>query len=220
MRTMFLGHFGSGKTEVAIGYAMKLVAEGQHPLLLDLDVVTPYFRSRDPRQRLAELGVDVISPSEEWSSADLPLISNTALMTLRTHSDRPAILDIGGDEGAQLMATLTPYLEGSTYAVNVVVNACRPMTNTPAQIVGLVRWLESISRTKVQALINNANLGANTTVDTVLTGLKVVQEAASHLGIPVAWSACRSDLQEEVRAAGVEVLPLPIFMRPPWEELP
>ena len=104
MRTMLLGHFGSGKTEVAIAYALKLAGEGRHPLLLDLDIITPYFRSRDPAQRLADLGVEVIAPSPEWSAADLPLISGQTLMHLRAQGDRAAVLDVGGDEGARVIA--------------------------------------------------------------------------------------------------------------------
>lgn len=217
---MFLGHFGSGKTEVAIGYSLKLAAEGQRPLLLDLDVITPYFRSRDPRDRLGELGVEVIAPDPEWSAADLPVIASAALMHLRMGGDRPAILDLGGDEGAKLMSSLKGLLAKDDYHVLVVVNPYRPSTRTAEQIVHMVRWLESISSTRVQGLVNNANLGASTTVETVLSGLRVVQEAASQLGIPVAFTACRADLQDQVRAAGVDALPLRIFMRPPWEELP
>ena len=220
MRTMLLGHFGSGKTEVAIAYALKLAGEGRHPLLLDLDIITPYFRSRDPAQRLADLGVEVIAPSPEWSAADLPLISGQTLMHRRAQGDRAAVLDVGGDEGARVIAALADYLRPQTYEVLAVVNAYRPATRTARQIVDFVQWVEAISRTRVAGLVNNANLGQETTTEHVLAGLDIVRAAASQLGIPVAFTAAREDLAPALRAAAIEVLPLKIFMRPPWEELP
>lgn len=220
MRTAFLGHFGSGKTEVAIGYALELAGAGSRPLLLDLDVVTPYFRSRDHRRRLAELGVEVVAPEEEWSAADLPIIAAAALAHLRQGGDRPVVLDVGGDAGAQLLATLGDLLARDSYRVLAVINTCRPATATAAQVAGMVRWLETMARTRVDGLVNNTNLGAETTAATALAGLTAVEEAAGQLGVPVAFTACPAEHGAAFRAAGVEVLPLRLFMRPPWQELP
>jgi len=220
MRTMLLGHFGSGKTEVAIACALELAAGGERPLLLDLDVITPYFRSRDPARRLGELGVEVVAPADEWSAADLPLISGRTLTCLRSEPARSAVLDVGGDAGAKVIASLAHYLQPGSLRALVVVNPCRPNTRTVKQVIDTVRWAERLARVQITGLVNNANLGAETSVQTVRDGLQVVQAAASELGIPVAFTACRAELAAPLRAAGLTVLPLPLFMRPPWEDLP
>lgn len=214
MRTVFIGHFGSGKTEVAIGYAFKLVAEGHAPRLLDLDVVTPYYRSREVKQQLAALGVEVVTPPDDISLSDLPLIAYQALAALRDES-RPAILDIGGDEGAQVMRTIGEYIDPATCTVYGVANPCRPMTNTAAKICDMVRWLQAVSGLKVSGLVNNANLGRQTQAATVLEGLEIVSEAAAKLEVPVAFTAAREEIAADL---GLEnVLPLKLYMRFPWE---
>lgn len=213
-RTLFLGHFGSGKTEVAIHFALSLTTGPKRPLLLDLDFITPYYRSREVREELARQGVDLIAPEGDLSRSDLPVVTSQALHSLASYAG-PVVVDVGGDEGARVIGSMAHLLPASGYQAVMVVNTYRPGTGTPAQIAQYARWLEQIARIRFSALVNNANVGPFTTPAHLVTGRKLVESAAELLGLPVAFSAATEDVARQID--GHKVLPLQLRMRPPWE---
>ncbi|MGE5672351.1 MAG: hypothetical protein ACM3XM_00490 [Mycobacterium leprae] len=213
-RTLILGHFGSGKTEVAIHYALSLCTGPKRPMLLDLDFITPYYRSRDVGEELREAGVDVIAPEGELMRSDLPVVTAKAVQSL-AYYDGPVVADIGGDEGARVIGSLSGKLVPGSYQAWMVINPFRPGTGSPEQVAGYARWLESIARVKFTGLVNNTNAGPLTEPRHVLEGLKQVEAAAGLLGLPVLFSAAKSDVAPLL--AGLEVMPLHLKMRPPWE---
>lgn len=212
-RTLLLGHFGSGKTEVAIQHALSLAGGPVRPLLLDLDFITPYYRSRDVAEELRELGVDVVAPEGELSRSDLPVVTARAAQALVTY-DGPVVVDIGGDEGARVVGSLSGRLSDG-YEAWMVVNPLRPGTGTPQQVAQYARWLEEVARVRLMGLINNANAGPLTEARHVREGLGHVQAAAAILDLPVRGSAARIDLVDQLE--DLEVRPLALKMRPPWE---
>lgn len=212
-RTLFLGHFGSGKTEVAIQFALSLTTRAKRPLLLDLDFITPYYRSRDVADELTTAGVDVVAPEGDLSRSDLPVVTARAVQSLATY-DGPVIADIGGDEGARVVGSLAGRLKPGYQAV-MVINPYRPGTGTPRQVAEYARWLEQVARVKLTGVVNNSNAGPLTQPHHVLEGLKQVQAAAETLGLPILFTAARADLAPHL--PGLQVLPLTLRMRPPWE---
>ncbi|MFZ5823645.1 MAG: hypothetical protein ACOY94_04840 [Bacillota bacterium] len=213
-RTLFLGHFGSGKTEVAIHYALSLCTGSKRPMLLDLDFITPYYRSRDVLEELEESGVTVVAPEGDLRRSDLPVVTARAVQALVTY-DGPVIGDIGGDEGARVVGSLHTQLPPGSYEALMVVNPFRPGTGSPEQVAQYARWIEQVARIKFTGLVNNANVGPLTQPDHVLEGLTQVKAAAQLLGLPVRFTAVRSDLSPALSEP--DVLPMQLKMRPPWE---
>lgn len=213
-RTLFLGHFGSGKTEVAIHYALSLCTRPKRPLLLDLDFITPYYRSRDVGLELAEAGVDVVAPEGDLARSDLPVVTARAVQALSTY-EGPVVADIGGDEGARVVGSLAGRLPAGSYDAIMVINPYRPGTGSPQQVAQYAHWLEQISRIKFTGLVNNANVGPLTQPEHVLEGLNEVKASAELLGLPVLFTAAKADIAPLI--TGTEVLPLSLKMRPPWE---
>jgi len=213
-RTLFLGHFGSGKTEVAIHFALSLCTGPKRPLLLDLDFITPYYRTRDVATELEKAGVEVVAPEGDLRRSDLPVVTARAVQAL-VNCDRPVIADIGGDEGARVVGSMAGNLRPGTYEAIMVVNPYRPGTGTPGHVAEYARWLEQVSRIRFTGLVNNANAGLLTQPQHVLDGLKQVEEAGRLLGLPVLFTAAKADIA--VKLSGLEVLALQLRMRPPWE---
>ncbi len=213
-RILFLGHFGSGKTEVAIHYALSLSTGPKRPMLLDLDFITPYYRSRDILPELEEAGVTVVAPEGDLRRSDLPVVTARAVQALVTY-DGPVIGDIGGDEGARVVGSLNTQLPPGSYEALMVINPFRPGTGSPEQVAQYARWLEQVARIKFTGLVNNSNVGPLTQPDHVLEGLTQVEAAAQLLGLPVRFTAAQSDIVPAL--SGREVLPMQLRMRPPWE---
>lgn len=212
-RYLFLGHFGSGKTEVASAHAVSLVGGPLAPQLLDLDFITPYYRARDAALELQALGVDVVAPEGDLGRSDLPVVTARATQALALY-EGPVVADIGGDEGARVVGSLSGRLE-TGYHAYMVVNPLRPGTGTPEAVAQYARWLEGVARLRFTGLINNANAGPLTEPGHVRDGLVHVQAAAALLDLPVVGSTARHDLVESL--SDLAVRPLTLRMRPVWE---
>ncbi|MFZ5815648.1 MAG: hypothetical protein ACOY93_10160 [Bacillota bacterium] len=183
-------------------------------MLLDLDFITPYYRSRDVLPELEAAGVTVVAPEGELRRSDLPVVTARAVEALVTY-EGPVIGDIGGDEGARVVGSLHAQLPPGSYEALMVVNPFRPGTGSPEQVARYARWLEQVARIQFTGLVNNANVGPLTQREHVLEGLTQVEAAAQLLGLPVRFTAVRSDLTPAL--SGLDVLPMQLMMRPPWE---
>ncbi len=217
--TILLGHFGSGKTEVAISLARRLARGNVRPCLVDLDFITPFFRSRDAAAWLEREGVDVIAPAGPLAESDLPTIPGPALRALLS-VDAPVVADVGGDEGARVIGSLATRLRPSDTRALLVVNPFRPSTREAKTVAGYARWVAAVARVDVAGLVANPHLGPATEPEHVRNGFRVVAETARALGVPVAYAAVRQDLVGGIGSLPAEVLPLRLAMRAPWEPGP
>ncbi|NLM36728.1 MAG: hypothetical protein GX202_01215 [Firmicutes bacterium] len=217
--TIFTGPFGSGKTEVAVNYALYLRRQGQRVGLVDLDIVNPYFRSRTLTRRLKEDGIDLVSTSPGLEMADLPALSPRIFSFLQS-PDHQVVFDVGGDPvGARVLGRFQPYFQANPYQLWLVVNPYRPGYEDPACIAGLAREVEAASRLKITGLIDNSNLGNLTDRQVRARGALLVEAAAGRLKLPVVFRTYTDEAQLTVEQAGREqVFPLKLFMLPPWEE--
>jgi hypothetical protein len=218
--SIFAGRFGTGKTEVAINYALALAAGNETVRLTDMDVVTPYYRSREMTERLEEKGVEVVSPSEFARDIHLPAISARIWGTLQSE-DGFTVMDVGGDsQGARAIGQFKALVEGSGYVLYLVVNPYRPFNATVERIADTKVDIETNTRLEVGALVSNPNLIDETTAEVVERGHSLVQRASEELGLPVAFLC----MEERLLVDGVEdlyngpILPLTRYFRPPWEE--
>ena len=216
--TVFVGHFGSGKTEIALNMAMDLASRNIPVTMADLDVVKPYFRTRSARALLTESGIDLLAPEGPNIHADLPIIVPQIRSSLR-RSDRRLIIDIGGDEvGARVLGSLSDVVPRAETECLLVLNFRRPSTPDPAAAVDMVGQIEAVGRLPVTGLISNTHLMDETTLEVVLDGLRNARKTADRLGIPVVAAAVGEDLVDELRTMiEIPTIALRRIVMPPFE---
>ncbi|KRQ87172.1 hypothetical protein ABG79_00970 [Caloramator mitchellensis] len=214
---VFTGHFGSGKTEIALNYALKLNEEGKKVAIADLDIVNPYFCSRDQEKFLEEKGIKLIATPKEFSNAELGTVP---LNTLAVFNDKSyeVVLDVGGDDqGAVALGQYNRYFREEDYDMYFVINTTRPLTSDVDSIIQYIDEIQRASRLKVKYLISNTNLSYETDVDMIAEGYKTTKEVSEKTGIPIAFVSVREDLISKLpNDIDAEVFPLKIFMLPPW----
>lgn len=203
----FVGDFGSGKTEIAINFALMRKAYGKDVAIADLDVVNLYFRSREHTNYLQERGINVILPPQKYRNADVPIITPIVMGSISDH-DTDLILDIGGEEnGIAVLGYLSEYLIGEAYEILFVINGRRPFTRKVEDIVSLYDRLTRKARSvKINSLVNNTNLMDETTGEIVKEGEELLKDVSSTLSIPIAFNS----ISEGVNLDGVS-LKYPIF---------
>ena len=211
---IFIGPFGSGKTEVALNRALSLVAGGEAVTFIDLDLVDPYFRGRQAREALEAVGVTVVAPPPAWDDVDLPILTPGVFLALR-HPGR-ILIDAGGEAHGALAVRQVLHLLPPDAGVYLVVNPYRPFMRSADEIVHVAGLIAEAAGRPLTALVANPNLAGATTADVVREGLWVVEAAARYLDLPVAWTAVGAALLPELRLGG-EVLPLRFHMLPFWE---
>lgn len=186
--TIFCGRFGCGKTEIAINYALRWVDRGEHPLLVDLDIVTPYFRTRDVAAEMTRWGIEVVAPFETGHRLDVPAISPRIRGAIE-QDIRPVVVDLGGDwQGTRAIAQYADAVEKAGGGMYFVVNPYRPFMETPEAVECAIREVESGCRLRVSALVSNPNLMAQSTPDLFFSGHQQVVRAATHAGLPIAFA--------------------------------
>ena len=227
----FLGNFGSGKTEVAVNFAMQLGLAAQHdddsfegPVrLIDLDIVNPYFRSREAKEPLEDAGVEVVTPVGDKFWADLPII----LPEVKGHLKRPEgtlILDVGGDDlGARVLSHISQDFPEGNYTLVMVVNANRPFTSEIEGARKVLGELETAAGLKIGGLVSNTHLMDETELSEIRRGYEFTKKMSDQTGLPLLMVAAESRLLEPETVPGVKqsdfkcpILPLYRFMLPPW----
>lgn len=215
----FSGGFGSGKTEIALNFALALHNQGKKVKIVDLDIINPYFRTRIVRELMLSLGIEVVSPAGKLAEADMPALTPAIRGVLEEHKDEYGVFDVGGDEiGSVILGRFKKYLAAGAFSLFLVVNVCRPYTRDVAGIISMLKSIEKTAKLKVTGLVSNTNLGPETGIETILVGHRVISEAAAHLGLPVVFLGVREDLAGGIGDIDVPVLPLKLFMRVPWYE--
>ncbi len=217
--TILVGHFGSGKTEIAINGALDLARQGRRAVLVDLDVVKPYFRSRSARLLMQEKGVEVVAPEGENIHADLPIIV-PRIRTLVRRSDAAVILDAGGDPtGARVLGSLADVIPEDDTETFVVLNFNRPFTDTVEHAVGMVRGIEAAARRRATGLISNTHLMGETSAEIVRRGYELTAATARRLGVPVVAVTAEAGLAAEIVRDGLDcpVVAIERVVRPPFD---
>ena len=184
--TLFAGHYGSGKTNIAVNYALHLAAEGKKVCIADLDIVNPYFRTKDSAKVLEAAGVELISPQFANSNVDLPALPPESYRLVQDKSVY-GIMDIGGDDrGAYALGRFVPsILEEGNYRMIFVANSYRPLTRTPQEALEVMREIEAACGLQFTDIVNNANLGNETTPETVLEAVPYMEELSRISGLPI-----------------------------------
>lgn len=214
---IIVGHFGSGKTEFSINLALYLATRHNNVALADLDVVDPYFRSRNCTALFAQQGVRLISSSPDGMDADLPSMPPQVL-TLMDNPDIRGVFDIGGDaSGARVLARYRHRLKACGARMLCVVNANRPLTDTAEKTIAYLRSIEAAAGMTVDGIINNTHLCDKTELEDILTGAALAKEVSALTGIPVICHAVPSGFARRAAEYVRPVFPLELYMKKPWE---
>ena len=213
------GHYGSGKTEFAVNYTLALAAAGYKTAIVDLDIVNPYFRSREMEPFFEEKGIRVISSSIRGLAGDLPAVSSEVYAMFGDKSYE-AVFDVGGDKvGATALGRYHQYLDREPYDMLFVLNANRRQTNTVEGAINYLRSIEAGSRQKVTALVNNTHLCGETSIEEILKGQELCEQVSKELGLPIKYIVVHKDLVDKLpQGLQGEVFPIDVYMKKPWED--
>ena len=194
--TVFAGHYGSGKTNLAVNYALRLREEGGEVSVCDLDIVNPYFRTKDSEKMLAELGIRMIASEFANSNVDLPAIPSAAYSIFS--SPGYAVVDLGGDDrGAYALGRFAELLEEcGDYHMLMVISRHRPDTATAQDTLEVMREIEDACHVRFTGIVNNSNLGPITDAALVEASVEYAEEVSRLAGIPLVMTAYPENLGE------------------------
>lgn len=217
--TIICGAYGSGKTEFAIAYALSLKGNSSEPVgLVDLDIVNPYFRSRDIAAQLGKQGLTVISSEPGFEYSDMPALSPRIFALLQDRRYQ-VVLDVGGDPaGARALGRFNRYFVEEPYSMWIVINPFRPETRTTQATIRMIRELQDASRLQAGGIISNINLGSETDWSLWTEGLEQVTAVADAVQLPIVYQAVEAGFLEahRIELAAYPVLPLHLKMLVPW----
>jgi hypothetical protein len=213
------GHYGSGKTELAVNIAMRKKQEGAKPTIIDLDIANPYFRSREMKDVLSAKGIEVIGNAYDCDiTADLPALSPKITRCI-VSGDRTNVIDVGGnDSGARILNQYKAALQGTDAIRLIVVNIFRPETGNAEAIIRMIASIENETGQAIQGIINNSNMLRDTKPEHILEGKNMLATVSGITGIPVAFHCYERKFH--AAAAGCDrAFPIDLYMRPGWLDI-
>ena len=207
--TILSAHYGSGKTNVAVNVATELKKSRDTVTVADLDIVNPYFRTKDSAAYFEEQGIRLICSAYANSNVDIPALPQE-MYAITDDRSMTAVLDIGGDDrGALVLGRLAPkILAENDYEMLMVINGYRPLTRDAASTLEVMREIEYAGGIRFTGLVNNSNLGAVTTAEDILASRDYAEEVARLSGLPIVMTSVRQDLYSEVEGKVPNAFPL------------
>lgn len=214
--TIFAGHYGSGKTNLALNYAFMLKKKHEKVILCDMDIVNPYFRTKDSSKELEDAGIRLISPEYANTNIDLPSLP-AEVAVIFSDNDSHVVIDVGGDDsGAVALGQYAEQIKKCGYEMFLVFNERRYLTRTSDEAVEIMNDIEAVSHLKFTGIANNTNLGGETTPDIIYNGEEIALNLSKQTGLPLRFTSYREDIELESSKLKSELLPITIFRKPGW----
>lgn len=215
--TLFSGHYGSGKTNVAVNYALSLREKFSNVAIADLDIVNPYFRTKDSEKVLSRHGIRLIASEYANTNVDVPAMPAQAYAIL----DNPqlhAVIDVGGDDrGALALGRYIPsILAENDYEMLLVINKFRPLTRNTAGTVEVMREIEAACGMNFTGIVNNSNLGDETTAEDVISSFEYADEIARATGLEIKMTTVMESLAPELSGKARNLTPIGLFVKQSW----
>lgn len=192
------GHFGAGKTNFAVNLAKAKAAEGKPTTLIDLDIVNPYFRAADNTEGLSALGINCVNPDFANTNVDIPSLPPSVMGAIEAQIRTPeqvTILDVGGDSGAIALGMYNRFFKEGEYDLLYVLNKYRPLTEDIPDAEFILREIEWSGRLRATGIVNNSNLGVETTAEDILETDAWCRSFAEKSGLPLVCTCAMSSLK-------------------------
>lgn len=215
--TIITGHYGSGKTNLAVNLAVMAAEEGRSAAVVDLDIVNPYFRTADFRKLFDEKGIRLVAPDFANSNLDVPSLQFD--LEQLAASEDCLIIDVGGDDaGAFALGRFSEALSAYKDDLDMiyVINQRRYLTNTADEALALMYEIEAAARMKHTAIVNNTNLGCETTLEIVESSAGFAAETAEKAGLPLLFTTCPEACAEF--SENEDIFPVKVYVKPLWEQ--
>lgn len=207
--TLLAGHYGSGKTNIAVNMAFELKKRVDKVTVADLDIVNPYFRTKDSQKDFENAGIRFISSQYANTNLDIPALP-TELYSVTDDRSSYAIMDIGGDDrGALALGRYAPAIkEENNYEMLLVINKFRPLTPDAKSVIEVMKEIEIAGKIPFTGIVNNSNLGKETTAEDVLSSLSFADEVSSLTGLPVRFTSVADRLYSQLEGKIENLFPL------------
>ena len=207
--TLLSGHYGSGKTNIAVNMALDLKNQCDEVALADLDIVNPYFRAKDSQNQLKDAGIRFICSEYANSNVDIPALPPD-IYAITDNRSMNCILDIGGDDrGALALGRIAPaILQENDYEMLMVINRSRPLSRDAESTIEIMKEIEAAGGIPFTGLINNTNLGAETTAQDILSSMAYARKVAELSGLPIVATTVRYDLMNDLEGKIENLFPL------------
>lgn len=215
--TIICGHYGSGKTNLALNLALNGARAGEKVTIVDLDIVNPYFRTSDYSKLLAENGIELICPSLAGTTVDAPALPSQMYSAFEQRSGR-VIIDVGGDDAGATALGRFSGLVGSDYEMIYVINMYRKLISNAEEAFLLLQEIETAARLKATGLINNSHLSQQTEASDILYSQEYAIEVSRLSKLPVMATTAPAALAGELENKIKNLLPLSIHVGLPWQK--
>jgi len=214
---IFAGGFGSGKSEVALNYALEISHTMPKVVIADLDLVNPYFATRDRRDELQRSEVRLIAPSGQLAFGDVPAVPGEMIGLLR--QDNEMVIDVAGDEvGSLVLGYISRYIIArGKYELHMVLNPYRPFARDVDSVLALRRDLERASKLRFTHIVSNPNLTTETTPDLIIAGHNQVMKYAEAMNLPISALTVEKRYYTALLPIYGELLRvIDLYLRPTW----
>ncbi|MBQ2933083.1 MAG: hypothetical protein IJE02_00530 [Clostridia bacterium] len=213
--TLLCGHYGSGKTNVAVNLAFYLKEQYNNVVVADLDIVNPYFRTKDSIDDFKARGIELICSEYANTNVDIPALPAN-MYRLTADKDITAVIDVGGDDrGAYALGRLVPEIEAeNNFDMLMVINGYRPLTPDAESTVEVMREIETACGLKFTGLVNNSNIGEETTAEDIIKSIGYANEVSQASGLPIVMTSVKHELYDELKDKIDNLLPMTLQAKP------
>lgn len=213
--TLLAGHYGSGKTNIAVNMAFDLKKQEKNTAIADLDIVNPYYRTLDSKKELEEAGIRMIVSAYANTNLDIPALPQDMYAIVHDRTMH-CIIDVGGDDrGALALGRIAPAIrEENDYDMFLVINYYRPLTRDAASVLEVMQEIETAGGLKFTGIINNSNLGAETDAQTVLDSAEYARSVSELTGLPLVMTSIENRLYDELNGKAENLFPMKLQARP------
>ena len=213
--TLLCGHYGSGKTNVAVNLAFYLKEQYNNVVVADLDIVNPYFRTKDSIDDFKARGIELICSQYANTNVDIPALPAN-MYRLTADKDITAVIDVGGDDrGAYALGRLVPEIKAeNNFDMLMVINGYRPLTPDAESTIEVMREIEEACKLKFTGLVNNSNIGEETTAEDIIKSIGYANEVSQASGLPIVMTSVKRELYDELKNKIANLLPMTLQAKP------
>lgn len=213
--TLLCGHYGSGKTNVAVNLAFYLKEQYNNVVVADLDIVNPYFRTKDSIDDFKARGIELICSEYANTNVDIPALPAN-MYRLTADKDITAVIDVGGDDrGAYALGRLVPEIKAeNNFDMLMVINGYRPLTPDAESTIEVMREIEEACKLKFTGLVNNSNIGEETTAEDIIKSIGYANEVSQASGLPIVMTSVKRELYDGLKDKIDNLLPMTLQAKP------